>query len=41
MQIFSKPLSDRPTIFIEVIQRIGCDQHMPGADSYLKSCAMV
>ena len=24
LQIFSKPLSDRPTVFIEIIQRIGC-----------------
>lgn len=25
LQIFTKPLGDRPTFFIEVIQRIGCD----------------
>jgi len=24
LQIFTKPLGDRPTVFIEVIQRIGC-----------------
>jgi 4-hydroxyphenylpyruvate dioxygenase len=24
VQIFTKPLGDRPTVFIEVIQRIGC-----------------
>lgn len=24
LQIFTKPLSDRPTVFIEIIQRIGC-----------------
>lgn len=24
LQLFTKPLGDRPTIFIEVIQRIGC-----------------
>ena len=24
IQIFTKPLGDRPTVFIEVIQRIGC-----------------
>lgn len=23
-QIFTKPLSDRPTVFIEIIQRVGC-----------------
>jgi 4-hydroxyphenylpyruvate dioxygenase len=25
VQVFTKPLGDRPTIFIEIIQRIGCD----------------
>ena len=25
IQIFTKPLTDRPTIFIEIIQRIGCE----------------
>ena len=25
LQIFTKPLSDRPTVFLEVIQRIGCN----------------
>ncbi|MEW5303742.1 MAG: hypothetical protein WDW36_006402 [Sanguina aurantia] len=24
LQIFSKPLGDRPTVFIEIIQRVGC-----------------
>ena len=24
LQSFTKPLSDRPTVFIEIIQRIGC-----------------
>lgn len=24
LQIFTKPLGDRPTIFIEIIQRVGC-----------------
>lgn len=30
LQIFTKPLGDRPTIFIEIIQRVGCmltDEH--------------
>lgn len=31
LQIFSKPLSDRPTVFIEIIQRIGCQRTLPGA----------
>jgi len=26
VQVFTKPLGDRPTIFIEIIQRIGCDK---------------
>lgn len=24
LQIFTQPLSDRPTVFVEIIQRIGC-----------------
>lgn len=26
LQVFSKPIGDRPTIFVEIIQRIGCDK---------------
>ena len=26
LQIFTRPLSDRPTVFVEVIQRIGCER---------------
>jgi 4-hydroxyphenylpyruvate dioxygenase len=26
LQVFTKPLGDRPTVFIEIIQRIGCDK---------------
>lgn len=26
LQVFTKPLGDRPTIFVEIIQRIGCDK---------------
>ena len=26
VQVFTKPLGDRPTVFIEIIQRIGCDR---------------
>jgi 4-hydroxyphenylpyruvate dioxygenase len=25
LQVFTKPVGDRPTIFCEIIQRIGCD----------------
>lgn len=32
LQIFSKPLGDRPTVFIEIIQRIGCEREVEGAD---------
>jgi 4-hydroxyphenylpyruvate dioxygenase len=31
MQIFTKPLSDRPTVFVEIIQRIGCEREVPSA----------
>jgi len=31
MQIFTRPLSDRPTVFVEIIQRIGCEREVPGA----------
>eukprot|EP01024_Parvocaulis_polyphysoides_P018488 TRINITY_DN18195_c0_g2_i1.p2 TRINITY_DN18195_c0_g2~~TRINITY_DN18195_c0_g2_i1.p2 ORF type:complete len:123 (-),score=22.41 TRINITY_DN18195_c0_g2_i1:166-534(-) len=27
LQIFTQPLGDRPTIFIEIIQRVGCLKH--------------
>jgi len=30
LQIFTKPLGDRPTIFIEIIQRIGCTLNEQG-----------
>ncbi|CAM6089693.1 unnamed protein product [Calypogeia fissa] len=29
LQIFTKPIGDRPTIFVEIIQRIGCMQQAP------------
>jgi 4-hydroxyphenylpyruvate dioxygenase len=25
LQIFTKPISDRPTLFFEIIQRLGCE----------------
>ena len=28
--MFTKPLGDRPTIFIEIIQRLGCDRDERG-----------
>ena len=30
LQVFTKPLGDRPTAFIEIIQRIGCDKGPSG-----------
>eukprot|EP00804_Cyclotella_cryptica_P009673 CCRYP_011222-RA/>CCRYP_011222-RA protein AED:0.02 eAED:-0.02 QI:0/-1/0/1/-1/1/1/0/464 len=35
LQIFTKPLGDRPTLFIEIIQRIGCvlEEEEEGGDS--------
>lgn len=33
LQIFTQPLSDRPTVFLEVIQRIGCMYERPGSGS--------
>lgn len=51
LQIFSKPLSDRPTVFIEIIQRIGCEREvraehhlLPGfgtANSLFACCVLV
>jgi 4-hydroxyphenylpyruvate dioxygenase len=32
LQVFTKPLGDRPTCFIEVIQRVGCDKDNMGKD---------
>jgi 4-hydroxyphenylpyruvate dioxygenase len=29
LQIFTKPLGDRPTVFIEIIQRLGCLTKVP------------
>ena len=29
LQIFTKPLGDRPTIFIEIIERVGCTKDAP------------
>ena len=30
LQIFTKPLGDRPTLFIEIIQRVGCEREAVG-----------
>lgn len=29
MQVFTKPVGDRPTLFLEIIQRIGCQEPDP------------
>ncbi|GMH42765.1 hypothetical protein BSKO_10684 [Bryopsis sp. KO-2023] len=28
LQVFTKPVSDRPTIFLEIIQRVGCEREV-------------
>ena len=33
LQIFTRPLSDRPTVFLEFIQRVGCMRQVPAAES--------
>ena len=30
LQIFTQPVSDRPTVFLEIIQRIGCMKELTG-----------
>jgi 4-hydroxyphenylpyruvate dioxygenase len=30
LQVFTKPVGDRPTAFLEIIQRIGCDKDEQG-----------
>lgn len=32
-QIFTKPLGDRPTVFIEIIQRVGCMREVERPDT--------
>ena len=37
LQVFTRPLGDRPTLFFEIIQRIGCDRdehHQPKAQAF-------
>lgn len=42
LQIFTKPIGDRPTFFIEIIQRIGClfnpDESQPNAFEERPGC---
>ncbi|CAM8887960.1 unnamed protein product [Rhodiola kirilowii] len=37
LQIFTKPVGDRPTIFIEIIQRVGCMLKDEGGKTYQKA----
>ena len=30
LQIFTQPVSDRPTVFLEIIQRLGCIKELHG-----------
>ncbi|GFR45369.1 hypothetical protein Agub_g6744 [Astrephomene gubernaculifera] len=32
LQLFTRPLGDRPTVFIEVIQRLGCEREVRGSE---------
>eukprot|EP00271_Cylindrocystis_brebissonii_P013236 TRINITY_DN32930_c0_g1_i1.p1 TRINITY_DN32930_c0_g1~~TRINITY_DN32930_c0_g1_i1.p1 ORF type:complete len:425 (-),score=78.19 TRINITY_DN32930_c0_g1_i1:1320-2594(-) len=36
LQIFTKPLGDRPTIFLEIIQRVGCLEKSPAGEEVQK-----
>lgn len=36
LQIFTKPVGDRPTFFFEIIQRIGCKYTPPGKNIELE-----
>nr|XP_051194655.1 4-hydroxyphenylpyruvate dioxygenase isoform X2 [Lolium perenne] len=38
LQIFTKPVGDRPTFFLEMIQRIGCMEKDEVAQEYQKGC---
>ena len=38
LQIFTKPLGDRPTIFLEIIQRIGCEVEVDGEVKQAGGC---
>ena len=32
LQVFTKPVGDRPTLFLEIIQRIGCEYSVKPPD---------
>lgn len=36
LQVFTKPVGDRPTFFVEIIQRIGCLYTPPGSEEMLE-----
>jgi 4-hydroxyphenylpyruvate dioxygenase len=36
LQVFTKPLGDRPTFFVEIIQRIGCKYSPEGSADVLE-----
>eukprot|EP00210_Caulerpa_lentillifera_P006230 g5951.t1 len=37
LQIFTKPVSDRATLFLEIIQRVGCEQEVINGDGLKKT----
>jgi 4-hydroxyphenylpyruvate dioxygenase len=36
LQIFTRPLSDRPTLFLEIIQRVGCVRPVPAGEAAVR-----
>ena len=36
LQVFTKPIGDRPTFFVEIIQRIGCLYTAEGSDELIE-----
>ena len=38
LQIFTKPLGDRPTVFIEIIERVGCMENLDGRLTQAAGC---
>lgn len=36
LQVFTKPIGDRPTFFVEIIQRIGCYYTPEGSDEQME-----
>lgn len=39
LQIFTQPVSDRPTVFLEIIQRVGCMGQLEGSAALASACS--